>query len=97
MKQPFSFVLCSTFGLRALIGVALAVRRSTAPYTILIASQPLGDRNGHIICSLQYACRVADGQSKGEGITAIGQHMGSEKGDVLGSACVHRELEVSCA
>lgn len=96
MKQPlFTIVLCSAFGLLGLTGGALAdsIRR----YDCTIDGtdrEPIGDRNGHIIVSLQYTCHVSDGLLKDAGITAISvSEWDSEKGRYLASLDVHRALE----
>ncbi len=96
MKQPFfTIVLCSAFGLLGLTGGALAdsIRR----YDCTIDGtdrEAIGDRNGHIIVSLQYTCHIADGLLKDAGITAISvSEWDSEKGRYLASLDVHRALE----
>lgn len=96
MKQPFfTIVLCSAFGLLGLAGGALAdsIRR----YDCTIDGtdrEPIGDRNGHMIVSLQYTCHVADGLLKDAGITAVSvSEWDSEKGRYLASLDVHRALE----
>ncbi|MGY8665405.1 hypothetical protein Q3C01_23995 [Bradyrhizobium sp. UFLA05-109] len=96
MKQPFLVVvLCSVFDLLGLNAVALA--DSTRRYDCTIDGtdrEPVGDRNGHIIVSLQYTCRVADGLLKDAGITAISvSEWDGEKGTYLASLDVHRALE----
>ncbi|WFU80612.1 MULTISPECIES: hypothetical protein [Bradyrhizobium] len=95
MKPPFRIiVLCSTFGLLGLTEVTPTdpVRR----YDCTIDGtdrEPVGDRNGHVIVSLQYTCRVADGLLRDAGITAISvSEWDSEKGTYLASLDVHRAL-----
>ncbi|MGY8678319.1 hypothetical protein Q2941_10925 [Bradyrhizobium sp. UFLA05-153] len=96
MKKPFlHVVLGSVFGFLGLNTVAIAdsIRR----YDCTIDGtdrEPVGDRNGHIIVSLQYTCRVADGLLKDAGITAISvSEWDGEKGTYLTSLDVHRALE----
>ncbi|MCP3380089.1 hypothetical protein NLM31_06525 [Bradyrhizobium sp. CCGUVB4N] len=95
-KAILTVVLCSVFGLLGLNVVALA--DSTRRFDCTIDGtdrEPVGDRNGqHIIVSLQYTCRVADGPLKDAGITAISvSEWDGEKGTYLASLDVHRALE----
>ncbi|WP_445219692.1 hypothetical protein ACKWRH_05885 [Bradyrhizobium sp. Pa8] len=95
MKRPsLTTVLCSIFGLLGLNGIALA--DSTRRYDCTIDGtdrEPIGDRNGHIVVSLQYNCRVADGPLKDAGITGLSvSEWDSEKGKYLASLDVHRAL-----
>nr|WP_027522040.1 hypothetical protein [Bradyrhizobium sp. Ec3.3] len=94
-KNLLTVVLCSVFGLLGPNTVALA--DSTRRYDCTIDGtdrEPVGDRNGHIIVSLQYTCRVADGLLKDAGITGISvSEWDGEKGKYLASLDVHRALE----
>nr|GAJ37755.1 hypothetical protein BDOA9_0203730 [Bradyrhizobium sp. DOA9] len=56
--------------------------------------EPVGDRDGHLIVSLQYTCHVANGALKDSGITGLFvSEWSSEKQTYLASLDVHRALD----
>ncbi|MCP3396915.1 MULTISPECIES: hypothetical protein [unclassified Bradyrhizobium] len=93
MKNPsLGVILCFVLILLGLNGIALA--DSTRRYDCTIDGtdrEPIGDRNGHIIVSLQYTCRVADGLLKDARISGLSvSEWDSENGKYLASLDVHR-------
>ncbi|MCP3392321.1 hypothetical protein NLM27_26590 [Bradyrhizobium sp. CCGB12] len=88
-------VLYVVLGLLGLNEIALA--DSTRRYGCIIDGtdrEPTGDRNGRIIVSLQYTCRVADGLLRDAGITGLSvSEWDNEKGRYLASIDVYRALD----
>ncbi|MCP3397036.1 hypothetical protein [Bradyrhizobium sp. CCGB20] len=93
MTQPFLVaLLCSTFGLIGMSGVARAdaIGRYDCS-TVATAREPVGDRNEHDIISFQYTCRGVDGLFKNGIVAAISvAECDREKGTYLSSFGLHR-------
>jgi hypothetical protein len=92
-KRVIAIFVCSAVGLIGASGFARA--ETIGRYecsTIGTASQePIGDRNGHSLVSLQYACFGVDGILKGAVFTASTiQEWDGPKGTFIYSGGIHR-------
>lgn len=71
-KRSIAMFVCSALSLVAASGLALAdtIGRFECSVVGTAGQEPIGDRNGHVLLSLQYACFGVDGVLKGAVYTA---------------------------
>jgi hypothetical protein len=94
MDKRFTIsVVCSALGLISANGFALAetVGRYECSVVGAVSQEPIGDRDGHRLASIQYACFGVDGLLKGAVYTgtSISEWDGS-KGTYLSAGGIHR-------
>jgi hypothetical protein len=92
-KSIVAVFLSSALGLIGMSEIALAgsIGRYDCIIVGTIAREPVGDREGHDIVSLEYTCRGLDGLLKDSGVTAVSvSEWDGQKGRYLASLGIHR-------
>ena len=90
-KRLMAILLGSALGLSAGTALAGSIGRYDCIIVGTIAREPVGDRDGHDIVSLEYTCRGLDGLLKDAGVTAFSvSEWDGEKGKYVASLGLHR-------